>query len=61
MERHEMAVHYQSFAIEPLVMIAELASRQGIDLYGYQKHGRSLKSAVAFFEAAVNEVVTKLS
>ena len=48
MERVELALHYQSFALEPLVMIAELASRQGIDLYRYSAHGHTLQMAVAF-------------
>ena len=36
MARHENAIHYQGFALEPLVVIAQFAARQGIDLYGYQ-------------------------
>jgi len=53
MERKELAIHYQSFALEPLIMIAELASRQGIDLYAYSSHGRTLSSAVMFVASAM--------
>ena len=48
MKRHELALHYQAFAIEPLVMIAELARRQGINLYALKKNGRGLQDAVGF-------------
>lgn len=53
MERHELALHYQAFAIEPLVMIAELARRQGIDLYGLEKNNHTLRDAVAFLSKAM--------
>lgn len=33
LERKEPALHYHNFALSPLVFIAELAARQGIDLY----------------------------
>ena len=55
MARSELAIHYQSFALEPLVMIAEFASRQGIDLYAYSSHGHTLKDAVLFVTAAVHD------
>ncbi|MDE1160644.1 MAG: alginate lyase family protein [Acidobacteriaceae bacterium] len=55
MERKELALHYQSFALEALVMIAELAKRQGIDLYSYSVHGRTLSSAVAFLSSAMTK------
>jgi poly(beta-D-mannuronate) lyase len=42
MARHENALHYQSFALAPLVMIAELASRQGIDLYSLRVNGHTI-------------------
>jgi len=48
MARHENALHYQSFALEPLVMIAELASRQGIDLYSLRVNGHTISDAVDF-------------
>ena len=53
MSRHELALHYQAFAIEPLVMIAELARRQGIDLYAMEQHGRRLSDAVNFLAGAM--------
>lgn len=52
MDRKELAVHYESFALEPLVMIAELAARQDINLYTYTSHGRTLGDAVKFVAAA---------
>jgi poly(beta-D-mannuronate) lyase len=53
MTRHENATHYQGFALQPLVMIAQFAARQGLDLYGYTAHGRGLKDAIVFFGKAV--------
>jgi poly(beta-D-mannuronate) lyase len=53
MERHELALHYQAFAIEPLVMIAELARHQGIDLYGLEKNKHCLSDAVSFLSRAM--------
>ena len=35
MARHENAIHYQAFALQPLIMIAEFAERQNVDLYAY--------------------------
>jgi poly(beta-D-mannuronate) lyase len=55
MERKELALHYQSFALEPLVMIAELAARQHIDLYGVSFHGRSIRDAVTFLSNALKD------
>lgn len=48
MDRHELAVHYEDFALQPLVLLAELAARQGIDLYGYKANGHTLADAVHF-------------
>ncbi|MGA3081603.1 MAG: alginate lyase family protein [Terracidiphilus sp.] len=53
MERHELALHYQAFAIEPLVMIAELARRQGIDIYGVEENKHRLRDAVVFLSKAM--------
>lgn len=53
MERHELAMHYQAFAIEPLVMIAELAYRQGINIYPLEQHGHRLSDAVNFLSRAL--------
>ena len=56
MARHENALHYQSFALAPLVMIAELAARQGpepeIDLYSLRVNGHSISDAVDFLVRA---------
>ena len=52
MARHENALHYQSFALAPLVMIAELASRQGIDLYSLRVNGHTIADAVDFLVRA---------
>jgi poly(beta-D-mannuronate) lyase len=55
MARHENAIHYQGFALQPLVLIAQFAARQGVDLYGYQSHGRKLLDAILFFGHAVDD------
>ena len=47
--RHENAIRYQGFALQPLILIAQFAARQGIDLYGYSAHGRTLRDAIIFF------------
>jgi len=48
-DRHENAIHYQAFAITPLVAIAELAARRGIDLYGEaNSRGARLADAIGF-------------
>ncbi len=39
-------VQGQNLALQPLILIAELAGRQGVDLYGQQADGRSLHDAV---------------
>jgi poly(beta-D-mannuronate) lyase len=53
MARHENAIHYQGFALTPLILIAEFASRQNIDLYVYQSHNRSIRDAIVFYDRAV--------
>jgi poly(beta-D-mannuronate) lyase len=53
MARHENAIHYQGFALQPLILIAEFASRQGIDLYADQSHNRSIRDAILFYGRAV--------
>jgi len=53
MERHERATHYQGFALQPLIVLAEFAQRQGIDLYAYQANGHTLRNAIVFFGNAV--------
>ncbi len=52
MARHENALHYQSFALAPLVMIAELTARQGIDLYSLRVRGHTIDDAVDFLVRA---------
>lgn len=49
MARHELALHYQNFALLPLVMIAEIAAQQGLDLYAYKAaNGQDLHGAIRF-------------
>ena len=48
MARHENALHYQSFALEPLVIVVQLAARQGLDLYGLRVNGHTIADAVNF-------------
>lgn len=55
MARHENATHYQGFALQPLVVIAQFAARQGVDLYGYSANGRTLRDAIVFFGRAVDD------
>jgi poly(beta-D-mannuronate) lyase len=55
MARHENALHYQSFALAPLVMIAELAARQGIDLYSLRVNGHTIDDAVDFLVRASSD------
>jgi len=54
MARHERAIHYQSFALQPLIPLAEFAERQNLPLYHYRSPtGRTIFDAVNFFAAAV--------
>ncbi|HSY35179.1 MAG TPA: alginate lyase family protein [Acidobacteriaceae bacterium] len=53
MARHENAIHYQGFALTPLILIAQFADRQGTDLYAYQSHNRSIRDAVLFYGRAI--------
>jgi poly(beta-D-mannuronate) lyase len=53
MARHENAIHYQAFALQPLIMIAEFAERQNIDLYAYTENGRTIRNAVTFLGQAI--------
>jgi poly(beta-D-mannuronate) lyase len=55
MARHENAIHYQGFALQPLVLIAQFAARQGLDLYAYKAKGRGLLDAIVFFGRAVDD------
>jgi len=54
MARHERAIHYQSFALQPLVPLAAFGERQGIPLMHYRSpSGKTIADAVNFFGAAV--------
>jgi poly(beta-D-mannuronate) lyase len=55
MARHENAIQYQGFALQPLVLIAQFAARQGIDLYAYQARSCTLRDAIVFFGRAVDD------
>jgi poly(beta-D-mannuronate) lyase len=55
MDAHEMALHRQGFAIAPLVMIATLARRQGIDLFDVEEHKRHLSDAVGFLSKGMDD------
>lgn len=49
MARQELSMHYQNFAMLPLVMIAEIAAQQGLDLYAYRStNGQDLHAAIGF-------------
>lgn len=53
MARHENAIHYQAFALQPLIMIAEFGERQHVDMYGVTEHGRTIQDAVEFLGRAM--------
>ena len=54
MARHERAIHYQSFALQPLTPLASFAERQHVPLYSYKSPtGKSIRDAVNFLGAAV--------
>ncbi|HTV08704.1 MAG TPA: alginate lyase family protein [Candidatus Aquilonibacter sp.] len=55
MARHENAIHYQAFALQPLIMIAEFGERQHVDLYGVTAHGRTIRNAVLFLGEAIGD------
>jgi poly(beta-D-mannuronate) lyase len=49
MARHERAIHYQSFALQPLTPLASFAERQHVSLYEYRSPtGRTIGDAVDF-------------
>ncbi|QMV18280.1 hypothetical protein GOB94_05925 [Granulicella sp. 5B5] len=54
MARHERAIHYQAFALQPLVLIAEFATRQGTNLYAYSSHNHTLRDAIIFLGRAID-------
>lgn len=55
MARHENAIHYQAFALQPLIMIAEFGERQHVDMYGLTEHGRTMRDAVVFLGRAMGD------
>ncbi len=54
MARHERAIHYQSFALQPLTPLASFAERQHVPLYEYRSPtGRTIHDAVDFLGNAL--------
>ena len=61
MARHERAIHYQSFALQPLLPLAAFANQQHVPLFDYRSpSGRTIGDAIAFFgEALANPDIIK--
>jgi len=61
MARHERAIHYQSFALQPLTPLASFAERQHVQLYSYKSPtGRTITDAVNFLgEGLANPQIIK--
>ena len=55
MMRGQCAIHYQNFSIWPLVFIAEIASRQGYDLYSASVDGKNIHLAIDFLFDALGD------
>ncbi|MGA7340192.1 MAG: alginate lyase family protein [Terracidiphilus sp.] len=54
MARSERSIHYQSFALQALLPIAEYAERQHVPLYGYKSAtGHTIGDAIDFLGEAV--------
>ena len=54
MARSERSIHYQSFALQPLIPIAEFAERQHVPLYSYTSPtGHTIADAIDFLGKAV--------
>jgi poly(beta-D-mannuronate) lyase len=54
MARHERAIHYQSFALQPLTPLASFAEQQHVPLYQYRSRtGHTIHDAVNFLGAAL--------
>ncbi len=51
--RGKRAIHYQNFAILPLVFIAEAAAQQGYDLYGIKIDGKDIHLAIDFLKKQI--------
>lgn len=57
MARHERAIHYQSFALQPLTPLAAFAERQNVPLFQYHSpSGRTIGDAVHFFGEALGDL-----
>jgi poly(beta-D-mannuronate) lyase len=55
MARHERAIHYQSFALQPLAPLAAFAERQHVPLFQYRSStGKAFADAVDFLGEAVS-------
>jgi hypothetical protein len=61
MARHERAIHYQSFALQPLIPLAAFAARQHVPLIEYRSpSGLTVGDAVRFFgETLANPEVVR--
>jgi poly(beta-D-mannuronate) lyase len=61
MARHERAIHYQSFALQPLAPLAAFAEQQHVPLYQYRSpSGKTITDAVNFLgEAVANPEIIK--
>jgi hypothetical protein len=61
MARHERAIHYQSFALQPLTPLASFAEQQHVPLYQYRSPtGKTVTDAVNFLgEAVANPEIIK--
>ena len=54
MARHERAIHYQSFALQPLVPLAAFAEQQGVHLMHYRSpSGKTIADSVDFLGKAI--------
>src|SRR5580698_5956778 len=54
MARHERAIHYQSFALQPLAPLAAFAEQQHVPLFEYRSpKGHTMRDAVNFLGAAL--------
>lgn len=61
MARHERAIHYQAFALQPLIPLAAFAQRQQVALFQYRSpSGKAIADAVRFLgEAMANPEIVK--
>ena len=54
MMRGRRAIHYQNFAIWPLIYIAEFAYHQGVNIYNYRSSKKNIHLAISFFIRSLN-------